>query len=98
MIPGTRLPVIDHPDRWDPGRKVHQQMIRQGTDKWLIDQSYLIEALFCILFMLQDKTYLGESVAHACEVRWGEPIKTGIHGRRPEDLGQINRGVTRYRE
>ena len=65
-------------------------MIRQCIDKWLIDQSYLIETLFCILFMLQDKSYLGEGVAHAGEILRGETIKPGIHGRRPKDLCQIN--------
>src|SRR5947207_7763139 len=98
MIPGARLPVIDHSGCRNPGRKVHQQMIRQGTDKWLIDQPYLIETLFCILFMLEDKSYLGEGFAHAGEIFRGETIKPGIHGRCPEDLRQVNRRVTCYRE
>src|SRR2546421_1497940 len=98
MIPGASLPVIDRPGHRDPGRKVHQKMIRQGIDKWLIDQSYLIQTLFCILSMLQGKTHLDEGVAHAGEILRGKTIKSRIHGWRPEDLCQVNRRVTRYRE
>ena len=58
MIPGARLPVIDRPCRWNPGRKVQQQVICQRVDKRLVRSPYLIEALLSIFLVPQLQPYL----------------------------------------
>src|SRR6266550_5449516 len=53
MIPGTCLPVIDCLCRLNPGGETQQQVVCYCIDKRLVRPSYIVEALFSILLMLQ---------------------------------------------
>src|SRR5437879_5567861 len=98
MIPGARLPVIDHLGRWEPGWQVQQQVIRQSIDKRLVHPSYVSEVLLSILFMSQLEPHISESSAHPHKISRWKTIKLGIHRWRSIDLSQVNCCMTRNRE
>src|SRR6266566_9387605 len=82
----------------NPGRQRLVQVIGQRMDVGLVHLAKLRELAVGFLSVMQFHSMLREDVADSVQVLLRQTIVRQRLGRRAEDLGKVNDGVTRNRE